>query len=154
MAAAPHAPIVRALVRHRAASWAPSGRASQCPIRAQATDAVSGVTRRYLRLVGVLDDEDLRAAVGVVLHFAHWIDLCSQGGLFTSRLRCRWPRTAEGEAFRHGLVDECVLLLCQVLVGGGKPALPRGLVTQPRAAGPETIRLRRDHVRHAVRNPA
>ncbi len=30
------------------------------------------------------------------------------------------------EAFRHGLVDECVLLLCPVLVGGGKPALPRG----------------------------
>ncbi|WP_022908936.1 dihydrofolate reductase family protein [Aestuariimicrobium kwangyangense] len=31
------------------------------------------------------------------------------------------------EAFRHGLVDECVLLLCPVAVGGGKPALPRGL---------------------------
>ena len=31
------------------------------------------------------------------------------------------------EAFRHGLVDECVLLLCPVLVGGGKPALPRRL---------------------------
>ena len=29
------------------------------------------------------------------------------------------------EAFRHGLVDECVLLLCPVVVGGGKPALPR-----------------------------
>ena len=31
------------------------------------------------------------------------------------------------EAFRHGLVDECVLLLSPVLVGGGKPALPRGV---------------------------
>jgi dihydrofolate reductase len=31
------------------------------------------------------------------------------------------------EAFRHGLVDECVLLLHPVLVGGGKPALPRGV---------------------------
>ena len=31
------------------------------------------------------------------------------------------------QAFRHGLVDECVLLLCPVLVGGGKPALPRGV---------------------------
>jgi dihydrofolate reductase len=31
------------------------------------------------------------------------------------------------EAFRHGLVDECVLLVCPVLVGGGKPALPRGI---------------------------
>ncbi|HEY3406787.1 MAG TPA: dihydrofolate reductase family protein [Propionicimonas sp.] len=30
-------------------------------------------------------------------------------------------------AFRHGLVDECVLLLCPVIVGGGKPALPRGM---------------------------
>jgi dihydrofolate reductase len=28
------------------------------------------------------------------------------------------------EAFRHGLVDECVLLLGPVAVGGGKPALP------------------------------
>ena len=31
------------------------------------------------------------------------------------------------EAFRHGLVDECVLLVCPVVVGGGKPALPRGM---------------------------
>jgi len=31
------------------------------------------------------------------------------------------------EAFRHGLVDECVLLLCPVTVGGGKPALPTGV---------------------------
>ena len=31
------------------------------------------------------------------------------------------------EAFRHGLVDACVLLVCPVLVGGGKPALPRGV---------------------------
>lgn len=31
------------------------------------------------------------------------------------------------EAFRHGLVDECVLLLSPVTVGGGKPALPRGV---------------------------
>lgn len=31
------------------------------------------------------------------------------------------------EAFRHSLVDECVLLLCPVTVGGGKPALPLGM---------------------------
>lgn len=31
------------------------------------------------------------------------------------------------EAFRLGLVDECVLLLCPVIVGGGTPALPRGV---------------------------
>jgi dihydrofolate reductase len=35
--------------------------------------------------------------------------------------------TLGAEAFRHGLVDECVLLQYPVLVGGGKPALPRGL---------------------------
>lgn len=35
--------------------------------------------------------------------------------------------TLGAEAFRHGLVDECVLLLCPVVVGGGKPALPRGV---------------------------
>ena len=31
------------------------------------------------------------------------------------------------EAFRHDLVDECVLMVCPVLIGGGKPALPRGV---------------------------
>jgi dihydrofolate reductase len=35
--------------------------------------------------------------------------------------------TLGAEAFRHGLVDECVLLLSPVAVGGGKPALPRGV---------------------------
>lgn len=35
--------------------------------------------------------------------------------------------TIGAEAFRHGLVDECVLLLCPVSVGGGKPALPLGV---------------------------
>lgn len=35
--------------------------------------------------------------------------------------------TIGAEAFRHGLVDECVLLLSPVVVGGGKPALPRGV---------------------------
>ncbi|QGQ20513.1 deaminase [Cellulomonas sp. JZ18] len=35
--------------------------------------------------------------------------------------------TLGAEAFRHGLVDECVLLLHPVTVGGGKPALPRGV---------------------------
>jgi dihydrofolate reductase len=31
------------------------------------------------------------------------------------------------EAFAHGLVDECVLVLHPVLVGGGKPAIPPGV---------------------------
>ena len=35
--------------------------------------------------------------------------------------------TLAAEAFRHGLVDECVLVVSPVVVGGGKPALPRGL---------------------------
>jgi len=35
--------------------------------------------------------------------------------------------TLGAEAFRHGLVDECVLLLAPVTVGGGKPALPQGV---------------------------
>lgn len=56
------------------------------------------------------------------------------------------------EAFRHGLVDECVLLLCPVTVGGGKPALPRGVrldleLLEHRQFGNGVV-----YVRHAVRN--
>lgn len=60
--------------------------------------------------------------------------------------------TIGAEAFRHGLVDECVLLLYPVLVGGGKPALPRGvrldleLLDQRRLGGGVV------YVHHAVRN--
>jgi hypothetical protein len=37
-----------------------------------------------------------------------------------------WATTAVSEpAFKGGLVDECHLFICPVLVGGGKPALPR-----------------------------
>jgi dihydrofolate reductase len=36
--------------------------------------------------------------------------------------------TLAAEAFRHGLVDECVLLVAPVSIGGGKPALPHGLL--------------------------
>ncbi|WGL51634.1 dihydrofolate reductase family protein [Nocardioides sp. BP30] len=55
------------------------------------------------------------------------------------------------EAFRHGLVDECVLLLCPVIVGGGKPALPRGLrldleLLDQRRFGNGVV-----HLRHRVR---
>ncbi|NHA67679.1 dihydrofolate reductase family protein [Phycicoccus flavus] len=58
------------------------------------------------------------------------------------------------EAFRHGLVDECVLVLCPVLVGGGKPALPRGVhldleLLESRAFDSGVVLLR-----HAVRHPA
>ena len=58
------------------------------------------------------------------------------------------------EAFRHGLVDECVLLLYPVLVGGGKPALPRRVrldleLLDHRRFGNGVI-----YVRHAVRSAA
>ena len=55
------------------------------------------------------------------------------------------------EAFRHGLVDECVLLLYPVLVGGGKPALHQGVrldleLLDHRRFGNGVI-----YLRHAVR---
>lgn len=36
--------------------------------------------------------------------------------------------TLAAEAFRHGLVDECVLVVAPVSIGGGKPALPHGML--------------------------
>ncbi len=57
------------------------------------------------------------------------------------------------EAFRHGLVDECVLLLCPVLVGGGKPALPRGLRRDLELLDQRRFANGVVYVRHAVRNP-
>ncbi|MBX9244404.1 dihydrofolate reductase family protein [Actinotalea ferrariae] len=62
--------------------------------------------------------------------------------------------TTGAEAFRHGLVDECVLVMHPVVVGGGKPALPRGLRLDL-----ELLDLRRFgtgavYVRHAVRDRA
>ena len=58
------------------------------------------------------------------------------------------------EAFRHGLVDEVVLLLCPVAVGGGKPALPLGVrlgleLREQRRFGDGTVL-----VRYAVRGGA
>src|SRR4051794_30510007 len=44
------------------------------------------------------------------------------------------------EAFRHGLVDECVLLLCPGVVGGGKSALPPGLRPDLELLGPPPCR--------------
>jgi len=57
------------------------------------------------------------------------------------------------EAFQHGLVDECVLLLHPVLVGGGKAALPRGVrldldLLEHRRFANGVI-----HLRYAVRDP-
>jgi dihydrofolate reductase len=56
------------------------------------------------------------------------------------------------EAFRHGLVDECVLLLYPVLVGGGKPALPRGVRLDLELLDHGRFGNGVVHVRHAVRN--
>jgi dihydrofolate reductase len=58
------------------------------------------------------------------------------------------------EAFRHGLVDECVLLLCPVLVGGGKPALPRGVRLNLELLDQRQFANGVIYLRHAVRNPA
>ena len=56
------------------------------------------------------------------------------------------------EAFRHGLVDECVLLLCPVIVGGGKPALPRGVRLDLELLDHRRFNNGVIYVRHAVRN--
>ncbi|MBU4336689.1 MAG: dihydrofolate reductase family protein [Actinobacteria bacterium] len=58
------------------------------------------------------------------------------------------------EAFRHGLVDECVLLVCPVLVGGGKPALPRGVRLDLELLDHRRFDNGVVYVRHAVRNAA
>jgi dihydrofolate reductase len=58
------------------------------------------------------------------------------------------------EAFRHALVDECVLLLCPVIVGGGKPALPRGLRLDLELLDHRRFDSGVVHVRYAVRHPA
>jgi dihydrofolate reductase len=62
--------------------------------------------------------------------------------------------TVAAEAFRRGLVDECVLLLSPVAVGGGKPALPPGVrldleLLDERRFGNGVV-----HLRHAVRGAA
>ncbi len=58
------------------------------------------------------------------------------------------------EAFRHGLVDECVLLLCPVLVGGGKPALPRGERLDLKLLDQRRFDNGAVYVRYAVGHPA
>ena len=60
--------------------------------------------------------------------------------------------TLGAEAFRLGLVDECVLLLCPVLVGGGKPALPRGVRLDLELLDHRRFDNGVVYVRHAVRS--
>ncbi|MEO3937294.1 dihydrofolate reductase family protein [Dermatophilaceae bacterium Soc4.6] len=57
------------------------------------------------------------------------------------------------EAFRHGLVDECVLLMSPVLVGGGKPALPRGMRVDLELLDHRRFPGGVVYLRHAVRHP-
>ncbi len=59
--------------------------------------------------------------------------------------------TIAAEAFRYGLVDECVLLLCPVAVGGGKPALPRGVRLDLELLDHRRFANGVTYVRHAVR---
>lgn len=56
------------------------------------------------------------------------------------------------EAFRHGLVDECVLLVCPVIVGGGRPALPRGVRLDLELLDHRRFDNGVVYVRHAVRH--
>ncbi len=60
--------------------------------------------------------------------------------------------TIGAEAFRHGLVDECVLLLGPALVGGGKPALPRGVRLDLELLDHRRFTNGVIYVRHAVHN--
>lgn len=62
--------------------------------------------------------------------------------------------TLGAEAFRHGLVDECVLLLCPTAVGGGKPALPLGLRLDLELLEHRRFASGVVYVRHAVRGVA
>jgi len=60
--------------------------------------------------------------------------------------------TIGAEAFRHGLVDECVLLLCPVVVGGGKPAWPRGVRLGLKLPDHRRFSNGAIYLRHAVRS--
>ncbi len=62
--------------------------------------------------------------------------------------------TIGAEAFRHGLVDECVLLLSPVIVGGGKPALPRDLRLDLELLDHRRFGNGAVYLRHAVRGAA
>ncbi|HLS13374.1 MAG TPA: dihydrofolate reductase family protein [Beutenbergiaceae bacterium] len=57
-------------------------------------------------------------------------------------------------AFRHGLVGECVLLLFPVVVGGGKPALPRGVRLNLKLLDHRRFGNGAIYVRYAVRGAA
>lgn len=60
--------------------------------------------------------------------------------------------TIAAEAFRHQLVDECVLVLSPVTVGGGKPALPRGVRLDLELLGHRRFNNGAIHLRYRVRS--
>ncbi|KMM47213.1 deaminase/reductase [Cellulomonas sp. A375-1] len=59
--------------------------------------------------------------------------------------------TLGAEAFRHGLVDECVLVLHPVTVGGGKPALPTDVRLDLELLDHRRFANGTVYLRHAVR---
>lgn len=62
--------------------------------------------------------------------------------------------TLAAEAFRHGLVDECVLLVAPVSIGGGKPALPLGMLLRLELLDERRFASGTVALRYAVRHDA
>ena len=56
-----------------------------------------------------------------------------------------------GEAMAAGLVDECHLFLCPIIVGGGKPALPEDVRVQLELLDEHRFRSGVVHLRYGVR---
>jgi dihydrofolate reductase len=59
--------------------------------------------------------------------------------------------TLAGEAIAAGLVDECHLLLCPIVVGGGKRALPDDVVVELELLDERRFRSGVVHLRYGVR---
>ena len=77
------------------------------------------------------------------------------------RLKAQSPKdlsvggaTLGAEAFRHGLVDECVLVLHPVTVGAGKPALPTDVRLDLELLDHRRFANGTVYLRHAVRGVA
>jgi dihydrofolate reductase len=60
--------------------------------------------------------------------------------------------TLAAQAFRAGLVDECNLFLHPIIVGGGKPALPEGLLVKLELLDERRFRSGVAHLRYRVQH--